>query len=1532
MENEHTVQNENEIGFKPESKFVFYELFCLREGDCSNDPKLSGNIKFPIVETILIENGQLHKWLFVSQSGEILKRNTLKLSKESIMMYFINKLLAYFKDKENHKVKKSELDIFNDINRLSLILERYDRSDQFPDEYEYLKRLNNKKFIYPRTHDQIIFHPANSSYFTNINKDELLSIFELNKLLNDSNKLAMIKMIQSLLDINLSYNPIVCRFYRKTSISQRKLQIYTLSPSCNKQNTNFDTKSKLGKSNNENISNDAIQTNTFKKYNTSEDFGNNDKNKKYSQLSSHILSNMDNMILMHNSSLNEVISRVSDRFIKLIEMNYNATMIDGLFRFLRVDELDYLFFSCERIILKSTNEFPYFQSHLPHYCEIKNKPPEIKVDNKTLRQGYMITKRKQEGSEENKFPLFGSAKVYEKLGYFSCWGEFCRFNIPKHFKNLKNLQKDKKNESKTKAKVTLKNEELCNKLSYFIIKKVYDNPSLVNMLLKSYKIFPPNVDKILMNMKDEYLSYENKKVEKTRERNQNNKNLEYNTNNTADTAMTQTAEEQSDIPVFNVTMTKKKQLAIKKAYVLGKQDFGKTLKETLNNNDNNEDQINTDKQNRLYIPTPNKFRHINSDKLYSEVKVCENCYIIYLLLDGFINNINEKDSSFKDIYKAKTLLGETEKPGNHEEIENPNIQFLYKEDLNQFDLKKILKNQIKFETNGISKIKNKNVHSEKADNHIFSYKMEVNPKIMNFNLAAENKQNKFFKVIFDQIHNKQDELSKFLGIKSFKSVFSKSMTALRMHMGINSSSGYPVLFESNNMNSIINTYGSYFVGRKTEEKVTNMNDKDLFNLFKQLKKPKLDKNSKSVVSILIKGKQEDKVRKDTLKNHDDNIKEFSIIESINSSKRTQTDHSNYLKTIDQIVNTDDNHEEVNSSKINQYLNNDFNDDSSNDGNHSSEEKIDKQHKSDTDSTNSLKFNIMLQEKIKEIQQRANNDVKNKSKPYKFCLNYRNIMSENERNNFDQKHILLENKKVSTQSIFYYDWLKENNRFLIPNYYTTTPLTYYNEVNAPIYENQLIQTREIKIDEFYKILVGNASTAVNSQGQTINNPNENGNFTKKRSNSKFLSPIQTNNQVNVFFPPTNEVIIPKELVDCEVFVYDQFTAVPFKITEIYNKNKGIVSIHASNDYNKESSKQSINKQSITINNNKKTGKIKFLVIAINDFFDSFTKLDSKLEDSVEKSIIQYISDINNQDTSLDYIEKPKNTILSTDLETIKYLRFNLPGQPYTIFKKTSNQVFNNIYYADFIDKFLFFLQESKLFDKTYNIIFIGFGNGGHIALTYASLYEKYWDVINSIILFNSYLENDDFISKSMFEILKIIEATSDVKLIDFFIRSITENPNKLIEEEDSKSIDQKKNEGNNLQNQVICSLQGFLSITKGYFYNFKINLNDITTPIFCVHSNQNCFITINNLNKFFSYLQAQTLLSTITGSKETLEYAIETNKISCSFKEMFEVNGDRKKLLIIDGCHDIFSENEPMFEIIIQNYFGFILKNLDKLTG
>ena len=320
----------------------------------------------------------------------------------------------------------------------------------------------------------------------------------------------------------------------------------------------------------------------------------------------------------------------------------------------------------------------------------------------------------------------------------------------------------------------------------------------------------------------------------------------------------------------------------------------------------------------------------------------------------------------------------------------------------------------------------------------------------------------------------------------------------------------------------------------------------------------------------------------------------------------------------------------------------------------------------------------------------------------------------------------------------------------------------------------------------------------------------------------------------------------------------------------------------------------------------------------------------------------------------------------------------------------------MYYSEFLDRFLYFLFSRKLFDQSYSLILVGFGNGGNIALTYTSIYEKYWDFIHSVIIFNGYCQNDSFLNQSMVEILKNLNNTKNPKNIEFFIKSVIINPKSLLEnnkdndnsnstsikdkslsknkskftktskfsknseskkslhlnsESDSDLSDEKEEDENNDEESEsdepnIITLEGYKQITKGYFFNSNINFKNMKTKIICVHSNQDSFISINNLNPLFqnkikSYGVTNQKKKNLPPlffdknislmSKNSFTSYTSRKSITYDFNDLLK-NDLKRKLIIIEGAHDVLEnekndfENTSVISDVLKSYLNFIISN------
>ena len=176
-----------------------------------------------------------------------------------------------------------------------------------------------------------------------------------------------------------------------------------------------------------------------------------------------------------------------------------------------------------------------------------------------------------------------------------------------------------------------------------------------------------------------------------------------------------------------------------------------------------------------------------------------------------------------------------------------------------------------------------------------------------------------------------------------------------------------------------------------------------------------------------------------------------------------------------------------------------------------------------------------------------------------------------------------------------------------------------------------------------------------------------------------------------------------------------------------------------------------------------------------------------------------------------------------------------------------------------------------------------------------------------------------------------------------------------------------------------TLAGYHNITKGYFFNMKINYKSIQTTIICIHSNQDSFISINNINALFNNRITSygiTLPKTIgrngkhktniktqaLNSKNKIEYILPSLTIDNSFikttpktsrnlvsARTYNTENNRltehekekeydfsmllsgnmntpRKLIIIEGSHDIMNMNSNDVKKVIKSYMKFIINN------
>ena len=1192
-----------------------------------------------------------------------------------------------------------------------------------------------------------------------------------------------------------------------------------------------------------------------------------------------------------------------------------------------------------------------------------------------------------------------------------CFGEFCEYKIPSSFKNLKTNPKIEDSSYlytiPEENKFTNKNKEgvLPFFLPVFSIKKAYDNPQLVNIVLKAFSIFPKDFDKEEEIAK---ILQEKKEIEEKQK-------------------------------------LKEKEIEFKSIAKHSEE----SMSENLSNN-SSEQELQTSGKNTvtLYTPTPGKFTHMNYDEMYIEKNICENCFKIYSLINDFLSHIGRNAAHFESFSKVKELLlrGDNLKANAYEDNNNLNFEnnLLFHEEAQELSLKKLLKRNLLKKRDAIQKQKNKEKvklvrknRTRKEDmDKVFSYDIKINPKLLKLNLVAEKTHNKFFKLIFNELRAEPESLYQKLGIQKPESTKPISMPILRMHMGINSHIYKPKTNkkeETDKTDSMCEDITSKRTIEVKEEqnniqRENNQIDMDIFLLYKSLKRDeqgiRVNRIAKTI-KVLSDGDFIDSEQDDSefysLQNNNyleqmnppsnqnnSSENEFSlpndneILDNGNINKKHPIHHNNKqihvrfsnptLTSLGYLNNpnylTSRGQENKSSRFLNEYNfevmfpeKNMYSDRKRRDSAFMLKSKLTLDTKEDINKNN-IKNNYNIEEhfikktrtkniKINKVKTKFSqlngknrlssqrlfyrNDkrslslinpkpisIENYSEQFKIGVedvkerklkefirispkkeipetNNSCSSSSEDDDNFSNvkggKDLIKKEKRIQITSVYYDKNIEKNN---VPYYFITTPLPKFNEGNIPIIDNPLLLTQQIQPEQYIKL--------------------------GKFKESSFIK-------------------------KAKIFIYDSNTAVPYEILNFCMKKKT------------NQNHSNIPTQESTMTNEK---QMKFIFLVINDFFDSYGKYKSLMCNT----FYQY----------------------SSSFLELKCVLFNLPGQAATMWSK--NSIFNNMYYSQFIDRFLYFLYNHHQFDQSYNVVFVGFGNGAQIALTYASKYEKYWDCLHSIVMFNGYCENDSFIDQSMFEILKTIQKSKNPKAVEFFMKSITIDPQSITNNNNNINKKHKINKHQRLNTESSCNsnslsdsmlynnmifktntfatsvmqdddnpmtLAGYHNITKGYFFNMKINYKSIQTTIICIHSNQDSFISINNINALFNNRITSygiTLPKTIgrngkhktntktkaLNSKNKMQYILpsltidnsfikttpktsrnlvsartyntENNRLTEHEKEkeydfsmLLSGNMDTlRKLIIIEGSHDIMNMNSNDVKKVIKSYMKFIINN------
>ena len=1619
---------------------------------------LKTKLNIPVIETIILENGQIINWINNDKDGFVAKKKLKKMGSNHIIQYFLTAIKNFkidnvklFDNIDESKIL-SDLQLFasNIIHKKKEIDEKFFKEN----DLEYVYTMEKIKFI-------LIYYYSS--------KEPLLTDFiSFYYLVNEHNGLNSIKMIQNCINCkfknsslvtsntlkssfdkeSLSFlysnntnknseselRQIVVKYSKPSELEPKKFFVFYEKPQLSNQlinnnnqtntntntNTNFDYSSpnhplyankfrvsskKLFvnadiKSNAELILNERnlekrstkrifieskipekggiLKLNENNKLDTEEDSKSFEKAFKYylrkdNNLDPKILSHMvkieENLILQSSDLLIKVLSNLAEKLIKYIERSKNMIILNAYFNFVRISNISGL----------EKDDYYAFQKCLLLQGIDKNEPTVIEKRNiLKINMKNIISKRIPDD--------VNSYKNFEKFTKNDfCHGEFCHYIIPSLFKGVKE-QYDKKYNFKIPKENLIstrnKNNELPEKIPLFEIKKVYDNPDLANLVLKAYSIFPPDFNK------DAIIE---KLVKKRNEINLKNGNNKLNKN-----------EEEAKKPIKN----------LEEEYESIFDSYDK-IYEKINEYENEFKQ-----EIIIYTPTPGKFLHIDFNDMYTEKGVCKKCYKIYTLILEFLSNIDECTAEFKSLIKAKKFLikGENLKINNYDDKNSNDNNLIIQEELGKTSIKKFLGIKIlklrmeelqKYQKREKSRIERNIVTQKKELNKIFNYNIHINLRLLLSNLLAEKTNNQFFNLLFGEINSDEDSILKHLDIKKPKITFEKTnLKDLRLQMGISSLTYNPIILNQKNSKKkekrksiaekiikdekeiqknqimknikqqICQVDKNLFLEYNLLNDSFGNNDENNNDINKDEKKTKI-KNKAEIIDEIFEyyrvpfesgirnysvGEKDNKylnessfildeeenekyiIRYNTLQN-----KEISILLKMHKIKnlarrKERRIHRETIRLLN--VNQMKSLEEIKKQKEKQleiFLKFDT-------------KKYKKRHKKSKDNFNYMDDSFDESEKSSSVD--ASLDEDNYSN--------KNKLAESDSEKWDKDKVLL-------NSIYYN---KKSKEFLdmnsIPYFYITTPMPKLRDFNSTqrINKNPLDILRRMDVEYFLSL----------------------GNFNEK----------ENNNEKNKF----NNINKVKFYSD------DNFTSVPYEILT-YNNASDF-------EQNRKKGSFKMNFNNIITSNRNIEDKKKYIVFVLNDFFDTYKKYKNvfkniicklKEQNSYEnnnfkkkKSLHLKLNDTNEllnrikrqRPSNNPYDKRPLPTHQVSKLEKmpniythttannnninrnspkktqkkeqkeqiseLKFVLFNLPGQSMTLFTKKIIQ--NNIYYSDFLDRFIYFLFKEKEFDLSYKIILLGFGNGGQIALTYTSLYEKYWNIINSVILFNSYCRNGPIINEAMLEILKLVNKEKNPKTVEAFVKQNTRNPKecdikdviehknknkkygfgddyigkeliikKRLETKDSRSsrkltnriinyIDNFErddnddmNENEKIENNM--TLDGYKSITKGYFYNLPLNLKDISTKILCIHSNVDSFVNIHNISPLFnndipSY-RVTPLKELLSGKNKIMGYDLS------SFKND---ENNKRRLIIFDGSHDVTYISKDKESIIFTTLISF----------
>ena len=782
-----------------EVKFDLFECFCSNlTGDVTEEitsketqkkidsltlkeKKYFEKLQLQIVDTILIDNGQIVAWLFTDKNGYVMNHSRSKLNREAIINYYIIEIKKFLIDKLG-------------IRSLSKI-----NNEKMINDFEIFENSINLKtppdILYKKKHCEYLIHfhmmkcilITYNSVEENSNKKKFYNVIEMNKILKNSNKLSSVKLIQFILDVRVFNHFATASKY--VDLTRVRFQQMKIEYECN-QRDNFKKKIKLYIENPKQIASPSSKKNTIpnlrrtlsKRFSTQ------------SMINTTIYNSAKNMSC--RSSLNSFSAAENNNNLA----NSNSDITNS--------NLPVLFFSTPLTPLNNSNLQSLYEKiifHLVKHIENFKKITLLKCDFSFIKlnnenfafvgggfvaigfdrcgEEFIEKRRKLKSAMDNLYKkrippdIHNFNKIKKIAEEHKCHGDFCDFVVPEASKvetkqnALNSILLHSKVQKENKFSQRDKDYTLPNRLSLFKIKQAYDNPSIVNMVLKAYSIFPKEANRELLS-----LQIAKEKDEINREK---------------------------SAQIFS---SKSKPSSLKISLFT---DICKEIKERI----------------ILYKPKENKFENINFDNLYTTVGVCYNCFVIYSLINKYISTFDFNSMTYKNEAKAKSLLVQGEKFIMTPSTTNfSNDNTIYQGELNDECLRKSLMKTIEKKReqfiednrNGsyIKRLYKNRITRKEENKQMLNYYIDIGAprRKIDINLKNEEIETKTEKQIIPMfnIHIKQEKKTnkKKICYKEGRSS-SALMKNRRVHMGYTSSinldiKGIRPSYAKSNSGSIMN--------------------------------------------------------------------------------------------------------------------------------------------------------------------------------------------------------------------------------------------------------------------------------------------------------------------------------------------------------------------------------------------------------------------------------------------------------------------------------------------------------------------------------------------------------------------------------------------------------------------------------------------------------------------------------------------------------------------------------------------------------